>query len=188
VFPIEQTLLFGAFNILRAGEVLYFLGRSEMNIRVASLFFATVLIAAAPAWADSVPYAGVANAGFRAEATSAVLIDSSAASNTLETLVSKPSVALDAFSPASTTDANPASLSDLASYQITSSEVAGKTWSIEQIRDHIRDHHRGRGGRSGGGGGGGTQVPEPGSLPLVLLGLLSLAFFARWRAPLPGKI
>lgn len=158
-----------------------------MKYRPAVLIWGAVLIAAAPVWGDRIPYPGSPqdspHARILAEPTPAgVLIKSVQANNAFALSDSKSSNSLETFVPTfSDMGIHSAGLSHFdAGERFATNSRAREGWHEE----------------SGGSRGNGpdepkvkpvvTLVPEPGTLPLLLLGLPAVAFFARQRGKLPA--
>jgi hypothetical protein len=184
-----------------------------MKCRPALLLCGAILIAAAPMWAEKIPYTVSSNdsqtfetstnlagkynfaakapvdAGLQGVPSSAVQLNGNVGAN----------LAIDAWDTdsllASTTELPSSSGIQLASlighpeYGIASSDLSGRVGLWEEsggdkhailapARHFDRDpHHHDS-----------QQVPEPGSLPLVLVGLVSISFLALRRAPLVKNV
>jgi hypothetical protein len=177
-----------------------------MRFRQALVLCGAVIVAAVPLWADSIPYPCLVNesttaesfmsrtssynldansrltAGFLpASASASVLIDSLDANHATDAWDSRSSLSASIVLPASSDD-YPAGLSDIGSFGIASSDL------------HLNDvfSREGRGERhkiynpvlrpDGDPRQHAEQVPEPGSLPLVLIGLTAVALLSLRRA------
>jgi hypothetical protein len=168
------------------------------------LLCGAVLIAAAPAWADRIPYPGSAkespkaeisvkmtpssvlkmnapvNGEFRSEPSSIGMLTSFEANTALNARDSKSPIAPTSFFPWSSEIDNhrDARLSDRDSDErISSSWRVGKAWGRESDGNSENDTERNE-----------TRkdlvlasIPEPGSLPLLLLGLVAVGFSGRRR-------
>jgi hypothetical protein len=181
-------------------------GRNHMKFKAALFLGGVVLIVVAPVWADRIPYPGTpkelprieisanvtqrtgtntpVSAEFRAEATPiASLADSFEANPAFEARDLRPPTGLDTSFPSlSGVGSHHPSLRDFDSDQrVPSNWHAEKGWFKE----------------GKGNGGNDTDknevkesieiasAPEPGSLSLLLLGLIVVGFSARRRANLP---
>jgi hypothetical protein len=165
VFKIRQILFFTASSIRHEqGDTDSNLGKNHMNFRPAMLLGGAVLIAAAPVWADTIPYQGSAEespkieasvrlnrssvpkmnvlviAGFRAEPTPiAVLIDTFETSDTLDVPESKTSATLGTlFHPSFDLDIHHATLIDRDSDERISSAVLVDSFETSNAFD-LRD-------------------------------------------------
>jgi hypothetical protein len=171
-------------------------------------FLPTAASALAPGWADTIFYPGLAeessniaiaakvtaspglelfapaNAEFLTEPDSAMMLTGSfETNNALDAGALKPSSMLNAFLPStSDTDMSPGILSDRDSSERASSiSHAEKAWHEETPGYGERrtgEHERKRKPVP-------ILVPEPGSIPLLLLGLAAVGFLARRRGNLP---
>lgn len=164
-----------------------------MKFRSLLLLCAAVLLTGASVRADRAPYPGSSvkttgtsslevnaqlNRGLSAELTPGVdLVESSDANSAFTPGDSKALPLLDPLS-ASSSEANThhAILTPLAYDGVVAASSDGISWNERQQRlAHWREQHD----------GGSTSVPEPGSLPLVLIGLAALGFVALRRGALP---
>jgi hypothetical protein len=169
------------------------------------LLCGAVLIAAAPAWADRIPYPGSAkespsavisvkmtrssvlkknapvNGEFRSEPSSmGGLANSFEANNTFGAQDAKSSIAPSTFFPWLSEinthhDARPSDRD--SDERISSIWRAGKAWGKESAGNRENDTERIETRKDLLP----ASLPEPGSLPLLLLGLLALGFSARRR-------
>lgn len=164
-----------------------------MKLRPVLLLCAAVSLAAASGWADGTRYPGSPvmaagssrleittplNRGFIAEAApGADLVESSDANGAVAPWDSKAFPLLDLPSLSSTdTDGRAAILSPYSYDGVVLAASDGMSRQERHERlNHWREQHA----------GGSTSVPEPGSLPLVLIGLAALGFVALRRGALP---
>jgi hypothetical protein len=164
-----------------------------MNIRPVLLLCAALSLTAASVWADGARYPGSPvmaagsssleittplNRGFVTEATPGVdLVESADADSAFAPWNSKAFPLLDPSSPSSSdTDTHHAILTPFGYDGVVAVASDGISWNERQQRlAHWREQHD----------GGSTSVPEPGSLPLVLIGLAALGFVALRRGGLP---
>jgi hypothetical protein len=177
-----------------------------MKFKPALLLGGVVLIVAAPVWADRIPYPGSAkelprieispdvihstrtnasvSAEFRAEATPiASLADSFEANTPFDARDLKPPTGLDSFfSSSSGMGSHHPGLGDFDSDErISSNWHAEKGWSKEGKGNSGNDTDKNEVKESIVI----ASAPEPGSLSLLLLGLIVVGFSARRRTNLP---
>jgi PEP-CTERM motif len=146
-----------------------------MKLNLAILFCVIALIAAVPVWADGIPHSTIVadssggSSGTKLNAPG-LLVESGS-------IGAKPSIAPDTFFPSSSDmDVHHGGLSSFDSHDRTSfvSRTGGAWWVAEEHRNHKRDWNKEEPTLD--------PVPEPGSLSLLLSGLLSLGFLAHRRA------
>jgi len=161
-----------------------------MKFRPVLLFCGAVLIAiaAVPVWADGIPHSTIVadssggSSGTRLNAPG-LLVESGSVG-------AKPFIAPDTFFPSSSDmDVHDAGLSSFDSHDRISfvSRTGGAWWVAGDHRDHSRDwveaeEHRNHKRDWNKEKPTPDPVPEPGSLSLLLSGLLSLGFLAHRRA------
>ncbi len=143
-----------------------------MKSRVALLILGAVLFAVVPVWADGIPEPGLAK-GF----ADTFLFDGFDSNKAFNSWDSKSFANFDSlFAGSFDTDVHSSSLNDPNYYGGASSmSYSGETWSQD-------NGNRGWYKHEGEGNHGPTQIPEPGSLWLSVLGMASVGFFPRGRA------
>jgi hypothetical protein len=143
-----------------------------MKSRLALLLFGVVLFAVVPVWADGIHEPGPAKGS-----AGTFLVDNLDSNKAFNVWDSKSVANLDSlFAGSFDTDVHSSSLNDPNFYGGASSKsYAGKTWSQD-------NGNRGWYKHEGEGNHGPTQIPEPGSLWLSVLGMASVGFFPRGRA------
>jgi PEP-CTERM motif len=171
-----------------------------MNLRPALLLCGVILIAGAPVRADEIASPGFAkafpnldistigrsslklsaamNADMPATSAPAVMYsDKFKANHAFDGWDSARSEDLATFFPSpSDMDIHSVSLNDLYFGQgLFHTGHLGEAWSMKEDREKDRDHDRGRRGVRP------TQVPEPGSFSLLLIGLATFGIFALRR-------
>jgi PEP-CTERM motif len=153
-----------------------------MRLRPAFLLCGVVLLTAVPVLADRIPYPmpDQVTIGSAQEWNSSTGLADSSMSNITESWARQFPDAAYKFLPTSL-DANPVSLSDLSSIGVATSKssITEALWAsheggehglLDSFRHHDRDPHSHA-----------ELVPEPGSLPLVLMGLFAIGLVSLRR-------
>jgi PEP-CTERM motif len=199
MYTIEQTFLFALLRVRDDGERR---GENSMVLRPAVLLCGAILIAGAPVWADgiaspvfakafpdlNIPALGRSslklgepvNADMSAKSVRALMFgDRFDANNAIEGWDSARSEGLVApFPELSDRDTRSVGLGDAYSDDVPSHIVrVGKAWWMKEDRDKDKDRER----DWHGGGARPTQVPEPGSFSLLLIGLATFGIFGLRR-------